>query len=92
MATPVRRGHNREPCFFGEEDFLSYLHRLGEALIEAECASRLPNLRLRTHDQPCASVAHPEEGGSSTEAHRLARPTLCAINQSHQQTYRPALG
>ena len=33
----VQRGHNREPCFFGEEDYSSYLHWLGEALGEAEC-------------------------------------------------------
>ena len=34
----VQRGHNREPCFFGEEDYCSYLHWLGEALGEAQCA------------------------------------------------------
>ena len=34
----VQRGHNREPCFFCEEDYLSYLHWLGEALGEAQCA------------------------------------------------------
>ena len=34
----VQRGHNSEPCFFCEEDFYSYLHWLGEALVEAECA------------------------------------------------------
>ena len=34
----VQRGHNREPCFFAEDDYASYLHWLGEALIEAECA------------------------------------------------------
>ena len=34
----VQRGHNREPCFFGEEDYLSYLPWLGEALGESECA------------------------------------------------------
>ena len=33
----VQRGHNREPCFFGEEDYLSYLYWLGEALAESEC-------------------------------------------------------
>lgn len=33
----VQRGHNREPCFFAEEDYQSYLHWLGEALGEAEC-------------------------------------------------------
>ncbi len=30
----VQRGHNREPCFFAEEDYRSYLHWLGET----ECA------------------------------------------------------
>jgi putative transposase len=34
----VQRGHNREPCFFAEEDYQCYLHWLGEALIEAECS------------------------------------------------------
>ena len=34
----VQRGHNREPCFFAEEDYASYLHWLGEALGEGECA------------------------------------------------------
>ncbi|MBX3665742.1 MAG: transposase [Burkholderiales bacterium] len=33
----VQRGHNREPCFFAEEDYSSYLHWLGEALAGAEC-------------------------------------------------------
>ena len=28
----VQRGHNREPCFFAEEDFHTYLHWLGVAL------------------------------------------------------------
>lgn len=34
----VQRGHNREPCFFGEEDYLAYLHWLGEALKKEDCA------------------------------------------------------
>ena len=34
----VQRGHNREPCFFAEEDYLTYLHWLGEALKENGCA------------------------------------------------------
>jgi len=24
----VQRGHNREPCFFGDEDYFTYLHWL----------------------------------------------------------------
>jgi hypothetical protein len=27
----VQRGHNREPCFFAEDDY-DYLHWLGETL------------------------------------------------------------
>ena len=27
----VQRGHNREPCFFAEDDYLSFRHWLGEA-------------------------------------------------------------
>jgi len=34
----VQRGHNREPCFFAEYDYSSYLHWLGEALTESGCA------------------------------------------------------
>lgn len=33
----VQRGHNREPCFFAEDDYSSYLHWLGEALRKSEC-------------------------------------------------------
>jgi REP element-mobilizing transposase RayT len=33
----LRRGYNREPCF-GEKDYSSYLHWLGETLGEADCA------------------------------------------------------
>jgi putative transposase len=34
----VQRGHNREPCFFTEEDYSSYLHWLSQALGESECS------------------------------------------------------
>ena len=34
----VQRGHNRAPCFFGEEDYLGYRYWLGEALKESRCA------------------------------------------------------
>ena len=34
----VQRGHNREPCFFAEEDYYAYLHWLGEALTKERCA------------------------------------------------------
>ena len=33
----VQRGHNREVCFFGEDDYLVYRHWLGEALKATGC-------------------------------------------------------
>ncbi len=33
----VQRGHNREACFYGEQDYQAYLHWLGEALGESNC-------------------------------------------------------
>ena len=33
----VQRGHNRDACFFGEEDYLAYQHWLHEALQENDC-------------------------------------------------------
>jgi putative transposase len=34
----VQRGHNRDACFFGEDDYQAYRHWLGEALKESGCA------------------------------------------------------
>ncbi len=34
----VQRGHNRQPCFFAEEDYHTYLHWLNEALHKEHCA------------------------------------------------------
>ena len=34
----MQRGHNREACFFGEEDYSTYLHWFGEALKETSCS------------------------------------------------------
>ena len=33
----VQRGHNRDACFLGDDDFLTYLHWLGQALHETDC-------------------------------------------------------
>ena len=33
----VQRGHNRDACFFGEDDFHAYRHWLGEALKTSGC-------------------------------------------------------
>jgi len=36
----VQRGHNREPCFFGKEDYQAYLRRLGSARFYAMIGQR----------------------------------------------------
>jgi putative transposase len=33
----VQRGHNRDACFFGEDDYLAYRHWLSKALKESGC-------------------------------------------------------
>ncbi len=33
----VQRGHNRDACFFGDDDYHSYRHWLGEALLQTGC-------------------------------------------------------
>ena len=33
----VQRGHNRDACFFGEDDYSAYRHWLAEALTETGC-------------------------------------------------------
>jgi putative transposase len=33
----VQRGHNRDACYFAEEDYLAYRHWLGEALKVTDC-------------------------------------------------------
>lgn len=34
----MQRGHNRQACFFCDEDYTSYLHWLSQALTDADCA------------------------------------------------------
>lgn len=33
----VQRGHNHQPCFFGEEYYQAYRYWLGEALRKEQC-------------------------------------------------------
>ena len=46
----VQRGQNREPCFFSEEDYATYLYWLGE--LEGDT---LFTARLCAHDRDGAS-------------------------------------
>ncbi len=39
--------HNRESCFFAEEDYHAYLHWLGEALAKERCALHAYGLNFK---------------------------------------------
>ena len=74
----VQRGHNREPCFFGEKDYQAYLHWLGEALVKnnARC---MPTMTNHVH-----LLITPERSRRSLNHHRLEQ----ALRAIHQHTYR----
>jgi len=45
----VRPGRNRDPCFFGEQDYHAYLNWLGEALQREQCALHAHVLTNHVH-------------------------------------------
>ena len=51
----VQRGHNRDPCFFGEEDYRADLYWLGESLRIEECALYADVLMS---NQPCSTAGN----------------------------------
>lgn len=53
----VQRGHNREACFFTDEDFLAYREWLAEALKKSGCA--LHAYVLMTHHVHLLLTPHP---------------------------------
>ena len=79
----VQRGHNREPCFFSEEDYASYLHWLGEALDDTECqlhAYVLMTNHVHLLLTPKRAVTVPKLIMS------LGRRYVQYINRTHQRT------
>ncbi len=62
-----------EPCFFGEEDYDSYLRWLREAL------GKLFTARLCAHDPPCTPVPHRQESRDGTQACYFLGTALRAI-------------
>ena len=79
----VQRGHNREACFFDEDDYLSYLQWLGEALAETECALHayvLMTNHVHLLLTPTKAAAVPRLIMS------LGRRYVQYINRSHRRT------
>ena len=42
----IQRGHNREPCFYSEEDYLRYLESLQEAATRNQVVEMILKIRL----------------------------------------------
>ncbi len=79
----VQRGHNREACFLGEEDYASFLHWLGEALAETEC--RLYANALMTNR--VGLLLTPKEATTAPRLNTLlGRSYVQYINRPHHRT------
>lgn len=79
----VQRGHNREACFFTEEDYLAYREWLGAALAATGC-------RLHAYVQMTNHVhlllSPPDEGAISRLMISLGRRYVQYINKSYKRT------
>ncbi len=79
----VQRGHNRDACFFGEEDYLAYRHWLGEALVGTGC-------RLHAFVQMTNHVhlllTPPEPGAVGRLMVSLGRRYVGYINKTYRRT------
>lgn len=79
----VQRGHNREACFFADEDYQSYLHWLGEALLREQV--QLHAYALMTNHVHL--LVTPARGESIPRLiMSLERRYVQYINQSHRRT------
>lgn len=68
----VQRGHNRQPCFFGEEDYQAYLYWLDEALKKSSVRYR-PTLSVAADTDNTGERAHAGFSGF----HFVERETAC---------------
>lgn len=84
----VQRGHNRDACFFAEEDYLVYCEWLGEACKATGCAlyAYVPD------DQPCAPLADAAGIRGCLPADDFAGPALRAVDQHVVPSHRHLVG
>ena len=79
----VQQGHNRDACFFGEDDYLHYRHWLGEALQATGCA--LPAYVLMTnHVYLLLTPPQPQEAPGLMSS--LGRWYVQYINRTYRRT------
>ena len=79
----VQRGHNREACFFCEEDYHSYLHWLGAALAGTGC--QLHAYALMTNHVHLL-LTPPDAGAVPRLMISLGRRYVQYINRSYRRT------
>lgn len=79
----VQRGHNREACFFAEEDYHTYRHWLGEALTASGC--RLHAYALMTNHVHLL-LRPPAAGTVARMIISLGRRYVQYINKTYRRT------
>lgn len=79
----VQRGINREPCFFAEEDYHSYLHWLEKAAADWHCAIHAYVL-MTNHVH--LLVTPESETGTAKLMQALGRRYVQYINRSYRRT------
>ena len=79
----VQRGINREPCFFADEDYFSYLHWLQKAAVDWHCAIHAYVL-MTNHVHLLVTPA--TENGIAKLMQAVGRRYLQYINRSYRRT------
>ena len=79
----VQRGHNREACFFGDDDYSAYRHWLGEALKVTGCQLHA-YVQMTNHVHLLLTPPEPE--AVSQLAISLGRRYVQYINKTYRRT------
>ena len=79
----VQRGHNRDACFFDDEDYNVYRHWLGEALKESGCSLHAYVL-MTNHVHLLLTPPHPQEVPQLVIS--LGRRYVQYINKTYRRT------
>ena len=79
----VQRGHNRDACFFCEDDYLAYRHWLGEALTATGC--QLHAYVLMTNHVHLL-MTPPESGAVAKLVISLGRRYVQYVNRTYRRT------
>jgi putative transposase len=79
----VQRGHNRDACFFGDEDYLAYREWLGEAIKSTGCQLHA-YVQMTNHVH--LLLTPPEPAAVSRLAISLGRRYVQYINKTYRRT------